>query len=330
MKTTEVQGQPIDPVKEPFATYLVLSAAVHGALVVCVVTGAWWLGMPTYYKPSSYTVSLVDAPLTLRTPSPSVSSKTSSEAPKASLNQQASMPTPLAPEPPPGKRAATPPAAKPAVATKAMTAPQRNTPTVAPTPPSAKTAKTTPAPQKKPPKTVSPAKSQTAARAPSKRSRSASATAAEARRAVTTLRQRQAKTASGTTPAQQRAAEQRLASLRERFGRDATGNAVADATAGLQQVRLRAYLERVREHIIDVWILPLPQEEARHLQATALLTFGRDGRIAQLNLLKTSGNPLFDDSVLRAIRQAEPLPAPPEDYGGEVVEMEMRFRPGDT
>jgi colicin import membrane protein len=321
MKATEVQGQPIDSVKEPFAAYLALSAAVHGTLVVCAVAGAWWLGAPAYYKPSSYTVSLVDAPLTLRKPPPPIQSQTPSETPQPGLHQPTPMPTPVAPEPPPDQRAAAPtkaaaapPAPNSTTTTQAMTVPQSNPPKVAPAPPPAKTAKTTRAPQKKPSKAVSPAPPQTAARPPSKRSKPTSATAAEARRAVTTLRQRQAETASGTTQAQQRAAEQRLASLRARFGSNVTGN--VDATAGLQQVRLRAYQELVRQRIIDAWILPLPQEEARNLQATALLTVGRNGHIAQLNLLKTSGNPLFDDSLLRAIKQAAPLPALPEDYGG--------------
>jgi TonB family protein len=93
---------------------------------------------------------------------------------------------------------------------------------------------------------------------------------------------------------------------------------------------LRAYQELVRERIIDAWILPLPREEARNLQAVALLSVNRDGRIVRLELLKTSGNSLFDESLLRAIRQAAPLPALPEDYDGEFLEVEMRFKPGDA
>jgi TonB family protein len=50
--------------------------------------------------------------------------------------------------------------------------------------------------------------------------------------------------------------------------------------------------------------------------------------VTRLELLQASGNPLFDDSLLRAIKQAEPLPVLPEDYGGKILEVELRFSAG--
>jgi TonB family protein len=82
----------------------------------------------------------------------------------------------------------------------------------------------------------------------------------------------------------------------------------------------------VYELIRAAWILPMSQEEARKLQATALLIVNRDGHVTRFQLLKTSGNALFDESLLRAIKQAEPLPPLPEDYQGGTLEVELRFR----
>jgi TolA protein len=137
--------------------------------------------------------------------------------------------------------------------------------------------------------------------------------------------------------AQQRAAEQRLSALRAKYGADGTsgtaaetGGTTAGLTDALSQVRLRAYQQQVREQIIAAWILPLPRDQARSLQATALFTVDRGGRITRLRLLEPSGNTLFDESLLRAIQLAAPLPMLPEDYGGTFLDIEIRFRPYDS
>jgi TonB family protein len=98
----------------------------------------------------------------------------------------------------------------------------------------------------------------------------------------------------------------------------------------MQRIRLQLYQERIRLQIIEAWILPMPQEEARKLQATALLTVSRDGDVVYLKLLQPSGNSLFDESLMRAIKQAAPLPPLPEDYQGAFLEVEMRFRPHES
>ena len=96
--------------------------------------------------------------------------------------------------------------------------------------------------------------------------------------------------------------------------------------AGLLQVRLAAYQERLRAEIIDAWVLPLPPEKSRELQATAFFRVTRDGRVEQLSLVQASGNTLFDASLMRAIKRASPLPHLPVDYPADVLEVEMRFR----
>lgn len=130
-----------------------------------------------------------------------------------------------------------------------------------------------------------------------------------------------------TDQARQQAAEQRLTALRSRYGRYGESTTGTETTESLQHVRLRAYQELVREQIVNAWVLPLLQDAARNLQATALLTIDRTGHITQLEILETSNNPLFDESLIRAIRQAAPLPALPEDYHGAYLELELHFKP---
>jgi TonB family protein len=321
MKTTKVPRQPTDPVQAPFVAYVVLSAAVHGVLILGMIGGAWWVWTPTYYKPSAYTVALVDAPLSLQQTSPSAQGQTAPGKPAPVAKQ--SPPVQEKSAPPPGqpttvsKPKAAPTLAKPPTAKtpQAMTVLQEKQRQDTPVSKSTKTVQKQQSPPQKKPQTTPPAKRRTSSKARSKPAPPAAATATQTRR---------------VEQVQQRAAEQRLAALRERFGSGVAGNPSAEAVAGLQQVRLRAYQELVREQVIDAWILPIPQEEARQLQATALLTVDRDGHLRQLELLEPSGNPLFDESLLRAIKQAVPLPVLPDDFAGELLEVEMRFRAGDA
>jgi len=54
-----------------------------------------------------------------------------------------------------------------------------------------------------------------------------------------------------------------------------------------------------------------------------------NGEIAGLRLVQPSGNPSYDDSVLRAVRKSSPLPVPPEDLRSEFSEVQLTFRPED-
>ncbi|MCZ6874523.1 MAG: TonB family protein [bacterium] len=150
---------------------------------------------------------------------------------------------------------------------------------------------------------------------------------AEVQKTTTTSRRVQpASVKTKTDQIQQPIAEQRLAALRERYSSHGESISGTKITENLHHVRLRVYQESVRERVVDAWILPLRQDAVRNLQATALLTVDREGRITKLELLKASNNPLFDESLLRAIRQVEPLPALPEDYGGTFLELELHFK----
>ena len=65
------------------------------------------------------------------------------------------------------------------------------------------------------------------------------------------------------------------------------------------------------------------------LEAIVFLAIDRVGRIEQVQFVKKLGNMRFDESLQRAIKQAEPLPPLPEDYAGRSIDAELRFRPLD-
>jgi len=185
-------------------------------------------------------------------------------------------------------------------------------------------------------------------------------TATEVQQTVAQLRQRQAAQEQAEQAAQQRiaglraeqadqqAAAQRLAALRARVSSDGSGDGAAGTgsgsglpgsgrgtgtagsggigTGGLSGIRLRNYQTLVQEKVRNAWSVP-PQSKG--LQAIVFLTIDRAGHVEQFRFIQRSGNALFDESLQRAIKQAEPLPPLPEDYAGRSLEAELRFRPRD-
>lgn len=53
------------------------------------------------------------------------------------------------------------------------------------------------------------------------------------------------------------------------------------------------------------------------------------GEIVGLKIVQGSGDPSYDDSVIRAVRKASPLPPPPESYRKDFMDVELTFRPKD-
>lgn len=54
-----------------------------------------------------------------------------------------------------------------------------------------------------------------------------------------------------------------------------------------------------------------------------------NGDIVGLKIVQPSGDPSYDESVLRALKKSSPLPAPPENYRKDFADVEISFRPRD-
>lgn len=314
MNTVEGQRQSDIPVREPLTTSLLLSTLLHGGFVLCVLGGAWLWGSPVYYKPPAYTVALVDTPLSLRQPPPAARTRASAvqKQPRPAASKRAT------PTPPPKKAQSVTPKAKSTPPKAKSTSPETKQGMKLPS-----AAKTTKRPL---PKKVSKPKAKASKPQP-KRTASKVAAVSEAQSAVTQLRQRQAQREAQqqqTEQARQQAAAQRVAALRARFA-DQTRPGEDPAGVRIQQIRLQSYQAYVREKIIDAWIIPLPPQERRGLQATAFMLVRRDGSVEHVHLVQSSKNRLFDASLLQAIRRAAPLPELPQEYTEELLEVEMRF-----
>jgi colicin import membrane protein len=104
------------------------------------------------------------------------------------------------------------------------------------------------------------------------------------------------------------------------------GLAGAAGTARVPPEHL-AYFRQLDEKVRSNWNVPaLAVGEKEKLMVQIRIVIEIDGRVSQVRMEKTSGNPYFDDSVLRAIRKASPLPVPPEQLRGTEEYYEVGFR----
>ncbi|RMG56725.1 MAG: cell envelope integrity protein TolA [Deltaproteobacteria bacterium] len=92
--------------------------------------------------------------------------------------------------------------------------------------------------------------------------------------------------------------------------------------------QIKAYLNRLDEAVRSAWVVPRALVDNREdLMVQVRITIETDGSVSSIVVERPSGNSLFDDSVIRAIQKASPLPVPPEELreGRDYYEVGFRF-----
>ncbi len=92
--------------------------------------------------------------------------------------------------------------------------------------------------------------------------------------------------------------------------------------------RLSEYYDRIWTKIKEEWTLPqdLPKGKT-DFETIIVIIVERDGKIQKSWFEKRSGNSLYDQMAMRAIKKAEPLPPIPKEFGDETFEIGIRFHP---
>ncbi|MEK7742486.1 MAG: energy transducer TonB, partial [Nitrospirota bacterium] len=83
---------------------------------------------------------------------------------------------------------------------------------------------------------------------------------------------------------------------------------------------LEGYSERIGKEIRQRWAFP--EAWGKNLEAVISVTIMSNGTVKINSVEKSSGNVLFDRSVLRAINKASPVSPPPHE-----MEIGLRFTP---
>jgi colicin import membrane protein/protein TonB len=92
--------------------------------------------------------------------------------------------------------------------------------------------------------------------------------------------------------------------------------------------RLSDYYDSIWEKIKKEWTLPenLPKGRTT-LEATIVIVIDREGKVQKSWFERKSGNTLFDQRAMRAIKKAEPFPPIPREFSDNTLEMGFRFHP---
>jgi len=116
-------------------------------------------------------------------------------------------------------------------------------------------------------------------------------------------------------------------------GKEGAGTKISShdgAAQGTIDLKFQIYYSVIWSKIKDSWVLPEKMTSGRKtLEAIIAIRIRKDGEIVKVWTEKPSGNTFFDQSALRAIAKANPLPPVPEGYGEEYFELGIRFFPSE-
>jgi TonB family protein len=92
--------------------------------------------------------------------------------------------------------------------------------------------------------------------------------------------------------------------------------------------RLNDYYNMIWAKIKKEWTLPenLPKGKTS-IETTIVIVIDREGKIQKSWFERKSGNALYDQRAMRAIKKAEPLPPIPNEFSDNTLEMGFRFHP---
>ena len=92
---------------------------------------------------------------------------------------------------------------------------------------------------------------------------------------------------------------------------------------------LSLYQAKVEQKIKGNWAYPVSLARSQDLEAVVEIKVNRAGKIMDISLRKRSSDPLFDESVIKAIKRSDPLPPFPPIYRKQWDEIVIRFTLGE-
>lgn len=118
----------------------------------------------------------------------------------------------------------------------------------------------------------------------------------------------------------------------------AAGQSTTTQSAGISGPRgtgiepdfyMKQYLSTVYQKIHEHWVLPDLQNWDNSLEAVLVITIRRDGVVTNNFFERKSDNIYFNQFVLKALKDASPLPPFPNQLKENTLEIGLRFKPGE-
>jgi len=112
----------------------------------------------------------------------------------------------------------------------------------------------------------------------------------------------------------------------EGLGAQSLGKGGVGGEGVLKSVEFIAYQNRLVNTIKENWAWA-----GRRSDLKVVVQFGikENGEIIGLRVTQRSGDPTYDESVIRAIKRSSPVGSPPESHRKEFADVEMTFKPSD-
>lgn len=99
-------------------------------------------------------------------------------------------------------------------------------------------------------------------------------------------------------------------------------------TSPTMESKLNEYYSMIWVKIKEAWTIPENLfKEMVDLETVIVIIIERNGKIQRCWFEKKSGNDLYDQMAMRAIKKAEPLPPIPKEFNEKALEVGIRFFP---
>ena len=103
-----------------------------------------------------------------------------------------------------------------------------------------------------------------------------------------------------------------------------------EAAAGWEkkqkEIQYHSYYNKVEQRVRRNWIPPQSLERSKeNVMTIVAITLLPDGRLLKSVIEQTSGDPIFDQSVMRAILKSNPFSPPPIGLTKQDFELGLRF-----
>jgi TonB family protein len=138
-------------------------------------------------------------------------------------------------------------------------------------------------------------------------------------RAVTT---QASPSAAGSTKADK--GEPLSAGSGEGLGAQSLGKGGVGGEGVLKNVEYIRYVNYMQATLKSNWAWAGPK---RSLKALVRFGVNENGEITGVKIVQSSGDPVYDESVIRAVKKSSPLTAPPENHRKDFADVEYSFQP---
>ncbi len=116
------------------------------------------------------------------------------------------------------------------------------------------------------------------------------------------------------------------AGSREKVAANVTGKSSSPWEEKQKEIEYSAYYDQVERAVRENWIPPQDRNlELDSAMTVVSLTLLPDGRVLKSYIEETSGDPQFDQSVIRAILKSTPFPPPPIGLEQQNFDLGLRF-----